>query len=404
MKINTLHTLFLVEKNKTRADGLAPVKCRLTYLEQRKAFRTGLFLNPKKWDSKLQVVKPPKENKHINMQLSLIKQNVSQAFLFLQGNSADFSVSDIYNQYAGKKSQKTMTILELFSDHNSKVEKLVGKDYVIATLWKFRQAYELLKSFIKHQYGKSDYPFKDLDLKFVQDYEFYLKTEKNLGLATTNKMIQRFRKILRIALAEGHLHKDPFIMYKVKRPKKEIVFLTADELETLEGHRFKQPRLELVRELFVFCCYTGLAFNEMASLEYDCIQPEFDGLDWIKMTRLKTRRQISIPVLPQAKEIIERQTSVKDKVFPKITNQKFNSYLKEIAEITGIDKKLTHHIARKTFASTVLLYNDVPMEIVSELLGHSSIVVTQESYGKVIQKKISETMQNLSAKLNGRLS
>jgi integrase len=137
----------------------------------------------------------------------------------------------------------------------------------------------------------------------------------------------------------------------------------------------------------------------MSALAHSGIQQGFDGLDWIKMTRKKTQRQISIPILPQAATIIERQTSVKEKVFPNVTNQKFNSYLKEIAEIVGIEKKLTHHIARKTFASTVLLYNDVPMEIVSELLGHSSIVVTQESYGKVVQRKVSAAMINLRTKL-----
>jgi integrase/recombinase XerD len=125
----------------------------------------------------------------------------------------------------------------------------------------------------------------------------------------------------------------------------------------------------------------------MAHLSRKNIQIGFDGVNWIQMKGKKTQRQISIPILPKAQEIIEKYATDNNLVFPSISNQKFNSYLKEIADVTGIEKRLTHHIARKTFASTVLLYNDVPMEIVSELLGHSNMIITQESYGKVVQKK-----------------
>jgi integrase/recombinase XerD len=137
----------------------------------------------------------------------------------------------------------------------------------------------------------------------------------------------------------------------------------------------------------------------MANLEKKNIQIGFDGVNWIQMKREKTQRQISIPILPKAQEIIEKYTTDNNLVFPSISNQKFNSYLKEIADILGIEKRLSHHIARKTFASTVLLYNDVPMEIVSELLGHSNMVITQESYGKVVQKKVSEEMKKLKLKI-----
>lgn len=155
----------------------------------------------------------------------------------------------------------------------------------------------------------------------------------------------------------------------------------------------------MIQDLFIFCCYTGLAFNEMAHLEKQHIQIGFDGINWIKMTREKTRRLISIPILPKAQEIILKYSSKSNRILPSISNQKFNSYLKEIADITGIEKRLTHHIARKTFASTVLLYNDVPMEIVSELLGHSNMTITQESYGKIVQKKVSEAIKKLAEKL-----
>ncbi|MEC3906210.1 site-specific integrase [Tamlana sp. 2201CG12-4] len=173
-----------------------------------------------------------------------------------------------------------------------------------------------------------------------------------------------------------------------------MVFLSPEELSKLEKHEFSQPRLKFVKDLFIFCCYTGLPYNELMRLESKHIVIGFDRNKWIKMDRMKTSKPLSIPLLPKALEILERFNQ-EGFVFPRITNQKYNSYLKEIGSIVGIDKKFTTHMARRTFASTVLLYNDVPMEIVSELLGHSNMKITQDSYGKVVQKRISLEIDRL---------
>ncbi|MFV8358925.1 site-specific integrase [Flavobacterium sp. LS1P3] len=196
------------------------------------------------------------------------------------------------------------------------------------------------------------------------------------------------------------MDRDPFILHKSKTVRKTVIFLTTEELKTLEEAVLQQKRLSTIQDLFVFCCYTGLAYNEMANLEKQNIQIGFDDINWIQMKREKTQRQISIPILPKAQEIIEKYSTDSNRIFPPISNQKFNSYLKEISGITGIKKRLTHHIARKTFASTVLLYNDIPMEIVSELLGHSNMIITQGSYGKVVQKKVSEEMKKLIVRIH----
>lgn len=401
MNNNKLSILFLLQKVKLNKQGKCPIKCRITFHQDRKEFSTGLFVNPKQWDSRLQKAKPPnEENSFINTQLGLIKNEINQAFLFLQVNEENFDVGDIYLQYKGDVSIRTKTILELFKEHNDRLEKLVGKEYSIATLWKFKQARDLLKGFITYSFTKADYQFKDLDLKFVQDYEFYLKTEKSLALATVNKMIQRFRKVVKIAISQGIIDRDPFVGYKVKRVKKEIVYLTTEELKKLEEYQFKSERLQIVTDMFIFCCYTGLAYNEMANLEKSHIINGFDGNEWINMKRLKTQQTLSIPLLTKSKFIIEKYSNAHEiKVLPSFSNQKFNAYLKEIADIVGIEKRLTHHLARRTFATTVLLFNDVPMEIVSELLGHSKITITQEHYAKVVNKKVSEQMNKLNSKL-----
>jgi integrase/recombinase XerD len=174
-----------------------------------------------------------------------------------------------------------------------------------------------------------------------------------------------------------------------------IIYLTDEELKQLEKHTFSQPRLQQVKDLFIFCCYTGLAYAEMSTLTNKNIEIGFDGKEWVQMIRKKTNRKISVPVLPKAKEILNKYNNE----LPSISNQKFNSYLKEISALLSIDKKLTHNIARKTFATTVLLFNNVPMEIVSELLGHSNMNITQSHYGKVVQKKVSEEIHKLNDKL-----
>jgi integrase/recombinase XerD len=400
MSAQSFKILFVISGARINKKGLVPLICRITYNGKRKPFSTGLFINPECWFSKKQQAKPSnEENDNINIQISLIKNKLNQAFLFLQVQEENFDVEDIYLQYKGENTRTQKSVLMLFQEHNDKMEKLIGKDYVVGTFWKFRQARELLKAFIRHQFKKTDYQFEDLDLKFVLDYEFFLKVEKNLSQATINKAIQRFRRIVRIAISEGYLEKEPFMMYKVRRIKKEVVFLSPDELAKLEKYQFAQNRLEQVRDMFVFCCYTGLAFNEMSKLEHKHIVVGFDGNKWIKINREKTKKMVSVPILSQSANIIEKYFSNNNYLLPKISNQKFNSFLKEIALVVGIDKKITHHTARKTYASTVLLYNDVPLEIVSELLGHSKISITQEYYGKIVQKKVSEHMSVLAEKL-----
>lgn len=396
MKINIL---FVINKSKINNKGLCALMCRVTYNKQRKTFSTGQFVSPKYWNSKQQVVKPPDpSSKLINTQLSLIKTKFNQAFLMLQVKKESFDVNDIYRLYRGEKDNKEYNAVEYFDRYLNKLEKLVGIDIEKKTWKKFEHVKRDVKSFIKWKYKSTDYPLKDLKQQFLTDFEYYLKTERKLGQATINKAIQRFRKPIRIAVAENYLDKDPFMLFKAKRVKKEIVFLTKDELDLLEKYKFSQTRLQFVKNLFVFCCYTGLPYIELMNLKHNHIINGFDGNKWIKTKRVKTSKDLSIPLLPKALEIINYYDE-DDYVFPRISNQKYNSYLKEIASVLGTEKNLTTHIARKTFATTVLLYNDVPMEIVSELLGHSNMNITQAHYGKIVQKKVSEEMNKLSEKL-----
>lgn len=386
MKISIL---FLLRRNKANIKGLCPIECRITLDKHRKPFSTGIFINPEYWNATKQKAHPPnKGNTQINTQLSLIKQEINQAFLFLQVQEKEFSADDIYSQFKGENVKLDKSIKQMFHLHISKQEKLIGISTTKVSVAKFYQTQAHVLSFIKKKYNRSDYLLKDMSMAFITEFEFYLKTEKRFMQNTIYKTLQRFRQIVKLSVALDFLPKDPFLLYKGKKPKKEIVFLSKDELRNLEQHQFASERLQQVADMFIFCCYTGLAYTEMATLKESNIQTGFDDNKWLYIKRQKTKKSYEVPLLTKASDILGKYRT-DDQLLPVVSNQRFNSYLKEIAEIVGIDKILTHHIARKTFASTILLFNNVPMEIVSELLGHSEIGITQQHYAKIVKENVS---------------
>jgi len=273
-----LYIRFIFNKNRLNLNGNVLIKCRLTYNKKRKDFSTGISVNPDYWDPKKQrLLDKSDQEETINMQLSLIKNKLSKAFLMLQIKEEAFSVNDIYNLFQGKSLEKDMGIIEVYNLHNERIERLIGKEIVQVTYDKYLESLKHLKSFILWKYKTTDKPLRGLKMGFIQDYDFFLKSEKNMQLSTLNKAIQRFRKVLKFAIGHDYLDKDPFLLYKVKTVKKEIVFLTKEELSKLENHKFKLPRLQMIKDCFVFCCYTGLAFKEMSNLRKSNIKKEYEN-------------------------------------------------------------------------------------------------------------------------------
>ena len=399
MKNYRITILLVIGSNRIRKNGTAPIYCRLTYNGKRKQFATGQFINPKQWYSKYQLAKPPNdENDNINTQLSLIKSKINRAFLLLQVKEEEFDVDDIYNQFVGKRTASERTLLDAFDYHINRMQKLVGIEVKQVSVQKYNQSLKHVKTFLQFKFNKRDYLLKDLKLNFLTEFDYYLRTEKKFMPISVYKTVQRLRRVVRVAVGTDYLAKDPFVLHKANKPKIRVVFLSVGELKRFEAYEFTQPRLQLVKDCFIFSCYTGLAYNELKNLSKKHIVKGFDGQLWIEMMREKTQKEIAVPLLPKANGLIDKYENDDEVIFPLISNQRYNSYLKEIATILGIEKRLTTHTARKTFASTVLLYNDVPMEIVSELLGHSSISTTTESYGKIIRKKVSDEVKKLNNK------
>ncbi len=399
--MNSIKILFVLDKAKSNNKGLAPLRCRITYLGERKPFATGIFVIPKHWDSNKQLTKPPnEENNYINNQLSLIKNKINQAFLLLQVKEEPFDVNDIYNQYAGKTLAKEYGLIEYYQIYLERLKKLIGIEIKQQTWDKFSYIKDDVSEFIKHHYKKSDVKLKDLDFNFISELEYYSKTELEHKQVTINKALQRLKKVVKQSVINDYLDKNPFEEHKPKKVYPKIIFLTQQELDKLENHTFQSDPLNRVKDCYIFCCYTGLAYREMFELRKDDLITKPDGITWIYQKREKTERTFSVPlILPKALQIMEAYSSESEFLLPRISNQSFNRLLKEIAFTLEISKNLTHHTARKTFASTVLLNNNIPIEVVSKLLGHSKITTTQEYYAELMPEKLSENLKKLKDRL-----
>lgn len=299
MNTSKITITFVIVKNRINKAGKCSLKCRITYQKSRHEFSTGLFVFPDDWINNLQeVATSNKESDYINTEISLIKNKINQAFLLLKIQNSNFNVEDIYLSFKGENIKTEKTVIEVFELHNTKMYKLIGKSYSIATYYKFKESKNHIKNFIKHEYKKKDYLLTNLNLNFLEKFDFYLSSEVRQKQITINKTIQRLRKIIKLAISEGYIIRDPFILYTPKRFEKSVIFLNNEELKLLKDYHFtNNPRLQKVKDCFIFCCFTGLAFAEMVEFKREHLKVEFDGNIWIKMTRKKTKGIVSVPLL-----------------------------------------------------------------------------------------------------------
>ena len=396
--IHHFNILLFIYKSKMNSKGLSPIFCRITYNGVRKQFATGTKISERAWNNKSQRCRGNSKNiKIINDSLDSMEQAINKSYNDLLKEKQVLYINDIFNRFSGSD-KEYKTLLQAFEYHNKKMKLLVGKDYVQATYDKFVVIENHIKGFIKDYYKKPDYQLNELKLNFLFDLDHYLKTNKGLNQNTINKIIERVKKVIKIVVGNGWLISDPFLLYQKRKFIKEVVFLSNSELQKLETYQFAQERLAIVRDCFVFSCYTGLAYNEASKLKHEHLNIGEGGLIWIEMIRQKTKRPLTIPVLPQGLEILKKYGYPNNNglLLPLISNQKFNSYLHEIQDIVGLKKHLTHHVARKTYASTVLMSNDIPIEIISFLLGHSKTTTTELHYAKVVKETVVRHIEKLN--------
>ncbi len=387
-----------------------PIYMRITINGDYREISVKRKCKPAKWnvgagrvDSKTEFARS------INSYLDVLQRKVYDARISLLENDHLVTAENIKIHLLGREiSKNKYMVMEIFKHHNEQMAELVGSEYAPGTLERYTTSYNHTRSFLEYKYKVSDMDINKLDFEFISDYEFWLKSVRKCEHNTTMKYLSNFRKIVNRCLLHGWLQKNPFMGFKMSKREVERTALTELELQALSAKKFAVERLGLVRDIFLFSCYSGLAYADVKKLRRCEIIIGIDGEKWLISKRQKTDITARIPVLPQALRIVDSyendpQCILKDRALPVLSNQKMNAYLKEIADMCGINKNLTYHIARHTFATTVTLSNGVPIETVSKMLGHRNLKTTQH-YAKILDTKISADMKQLRNKLSNEIS
>jgi len=379
---------------------------RITVNQKRANFSLKRKININYWDSEKGQVNQNSPNAQIiNQYIDQVKAKLFKVFVELQTQDKNITAQAVKEAYLGTD-KKYPTLCELFEYHNCNFKNKLCE----ATTRHFITSQNYLKKFIKSQYKSSDIFLKDLNYAFVINFEMFLRAytptdhQRKIGQNTIMKHIQRLRKMVTMAYHLEWIDRDPFVRFKPTFEKRQREFLNESELQRIENFTSDFKRLILVKDLFIFSCYTGIAYIDIMHLTKDNILTGIDGNKWIITKRQKTGNPIKIPILDKAQELIDKyknniRAEVTGTLFPVLSNQKLNSYLKEIADLCTIKKHLTFHMARHTFATTVTLTNGVPIETVSKLLGHTKLATTQ-IYAHVIESKVSQDMAALRNILN----
>lgn len=401
----TLH--IYAKTTKANASGQLPIYIRLTVDGQRFEFSSKKFIDKSKWSPELSKMKGNSEEaRTLNNYLDLMKSKVFDVQMELIHKNEELNLENFKSRILGTY-QRDRMIIPIYQNHNDKIEDLIGNGYAYGTLERFKISLKHLQEFIQWKYNLSDIGINKIDYAFVTEFEFYLRSVKKCNNNTAVKYVRNFRKIIKICLDNDWMEKDPTTRYEGKMKEVERDFLTEDELNRIYNKRFSSERLTLVKDIFIFSCYTGLAYVDVKGLKKDHIAIGIDGEKWIFKNRQKTDTKSKIPVLPIAEEIIQKYSDHpkclnEDSILPILTNQKMNSYLKEIGDLCDISKEITFHMARHTFATSVTLTNGVPIETVSKMLGHKNLRTTQH-YAKVLDRKVSEDMKVLRNKFAFKL-
>lgn len=391
-------TSFFLRKNVVNKDGESGIFLRLTVNKEVVQITTKATCAAKDWDVASGTMRgKTKKAQQLNGYLSEIRASILFHIQEMERRDEVVTLEKVKNAFLGITA-RAETLMEVFKKWLENAEKLVGVSKNAETYRKYERGYRRLQEFMKETYNITDIAFRELSYEFIVDYESYLRRVSKCGVNTTAKFIQTLRMIVLYAKNNGMVFKDPFVNYKVKKEAVDRGYLTTDELDRIASKVIPLPRLDHIRDIFLFSCFTGLAYIDVANLMESDIRESFDGSKWIMTRRQKTGVPVNVPLLDYPLAIIEKYKGYcKDgHVLPVVSNQRTNSYLKELAVVCGIDKNITFHLARHTFATTVTLANGMPIETVSKMLGHTNIKTTQ-IYARITNEKIRDDMHRLAA-------
>lgn len=404
MKANsTFSILFWINTSRAK-DNLAELFARVTINGKRVNISLKEKVFTDLWDKRKSKIRGNSlRAKHINHYMEVIRQQIFQSYVDLKTSGGILTARAVKERFL-KEDETFSTLKELIEFHNENTKHILHYD----TQRHYKTSQKYILEYVIKQYKKEDIYLRDLNFGFIMGFENFLRSytpkhpQPSIGNNTIMKHIQRLRKMVTMAFHNDWIEKDPFVKFKTKLVKKERDFLTQKELEGLEKFSCSRDHLNLTRDLFIFICYTGIAYGDTMLLTKNDIILGEDQNFWIHTKRKKTSTPVKIPLLPKALLVLDKYKNTEPakstgKLLPRLSNQKMNSYLKELAYLCKINKNLTSHVARHTFATTVTLSNGVPIETVSKLLGHTKMATTQ-IYARVLEKKVSEDMNKLRAK------
>ncbi|MGB5819705.1 MAG: site-specific integrase [Saonia sp.] len=391
---------FFTRKHQKESENLI-IYARITTHGKRAEFSLNRDLKANLWDKNRKRDKGfSKYVLSLNKYLDQVFTQLYEAHRQLLEEGKTITSATVKARYLGEDEEEGKTLLDLITYHNTTMHTSLKA----GTMKNYYITERCIKRFLKDEYNIEDIPLKKLDYRFIIDFEQYVRRYKpSTRTGCTNngamKHMERLKKMSRLAVRLEWLEKDPFVNYKLKFKKTERQFLTKRELKLIEETTFKVPSYEKIKDLFIFACYTGLSYIDVKELKADHLVIGLDGNDWLYTKRTKTDEPLKIPLLPKAKEIIEKYKDepnilANGRLLPIYSNHMINRTLKDISGACGIHKNLTFHVARHTFSTAITLSNGVPIETVSKLLGHTKLSTTQ-IYAKVIEKKVGEDMQNL---------
>lgn len=403
--LSTFSILFWVYTKRSK-NNQAPIYARITVNKKKLNISLKRRVETRLWNNQKQRINGTGEKaRNINHYLDEVYAKLFQCYQELRSENKSITPQTIKLRYTGDDKIEKYTLRDIIEYHNTSMfEKLHGNT---SRLYLTSQKYILL--FVKKKYKADDLELSSLDYKFILNFENFLRNhsprhyKQQIGNNAVMKHIQRLRRMVSLAYQLEWIDRDPFVKFKQKLTPTHRGFLTTEELKHIEELQIKSARLKLVKDLFAFSCYTGISYIDVMLLTNESLVLGLDKTNWIMTQRQKTRNAVKIPLLLKASEIIERyrydkRSLINGTLFPRISNQKINAYLKEVAKLAKVRKNLTFHMARHTFATTVTLTNGVPIETISKMLGHRKLTTTQ-IYAKVLEKKVSDDMQLLKEKL-----
>lgn len=393
--------LFFIRDSRVRKDGTTSIEVVLTVNGERCAFSTGKRVKSCNWDKTKQQVKgKDEEAQSLNNYLKAIKSKLYQKEAELLDRGFIITAELLRDAYFDKvESIKERSLFEVFEEHNQEQEKLVGNGISKATYWISVYTERLLKEFVQQKYKRDDLYLRELNLNFIQSFHSFLRTDKGMAQNSSTKHLKLLKKIINLAVANSYMSTNPFTTYKVEREPVEIDFLDEEELRKVINFDTPLPRLERAKDMFLFGCFTGLSYIDIKTLTPEHFEKDSAGRIWIKKRRVKTGVLSRIPLLPIAKLILDKYKGG-NKLLPIQDPADINKYLKDIAILCGIKKRICFHTSRHTFASTVTLANNISLEVVSKMLGHTNTRMTAH-YAKLIDKCIGEQMDKLMETFTG---